>query len=46
MPDAIVIATAVDEGADALVTDDRNWSAALDAATGGPSVIRLGAFVT
>jgi predicted nucleic acid-binding protein len=46
MPDAIVIATAIDQGADVLATNDRQWPDAVEAASGGLRVVRLGAFVS
>lgn len=46
MPDAIVIATALEHRAEIVVTNDRQWPAAIDAAAGPVRVLRLGSFVT
>jgi predicted nucleic acid-binding protein len=46
MPDAIVIATALEHGAEVLVTSDRQWPTSVDATAGPVRVVRLGSFVT
>lgn len=46
MPDAIAIATAIDQGAGVLATNDREWPAAVDTAGAEVSIVRLGAFVS
>ena len=44
MPDAIVVATALEGGAGILATNDRGWPAV--ASAGGPAILLLGDFVT
>lgn len=46
MPDAIVIATAVDQRAEVLATNDRQWPASVGAATGALRIVHLGLFVS
>lgn len=44
MPDAIVIGTAVELGADIIVTNDRGWPASLAGAIGPLRIVQLGDF--
>ena len=46
IPDAIVIATAIDQGAAMTVTNDRKWPGQVDTAPGGMVVVRIGSFVS
>lgn len=46
MPDAVVIATAIESRAEVVVTNDRRWPASFDTAAGALRVTRLGAFVS
>ena len=46
LPDAIVIATAVELGAGLLATNDRKWPATVDASGTGIPIVHLGTFVT
>ncbi|HSO28726.1 MAG TPA: PIN domain-containing protein [Candidatus Sulfomarinibacteraceae bacterium] len=46
VPDAVVIATAIEHRADVVVTNDRRWPATVDAPAGTLRVMRLGAFVS
>ena len=45
MPDAIVIATAMEGGANLVVTNDRRWPAAFVGPSGALPVLQLGRFV-
>lgn len=46
LPDAIVIATAIEHRAGLLATNDRQWPATVDVSAGSVPIVRLGAFVT
>lgn len=46
MPDALVIATAIDQGAEVLVTNDRQWPASFEAGAGALRIVHLGGFVS
>ncbi len=46
LPDAIVIATAIEHRAGLVATNDRQWPATVAAPTGDVAIVRLGAFVT
>jgi len=46
LPDAIVIATAIEHGAGLLATNDRKWPATVDSSGAGIAVVHLGDFVT
>jgi predicted nucleic acid-binding protein len=45
MPDAIVVATALENHAEVLVTNDRRWPASLAAAIGDLRIVQLAGFV-
>jgi len=40
-PDALIVATAIVRGTDIIVTNDRSWTAALQAIDGGPRLVVL-----
>ena len=44
MPDAIVIGTAIELGADIIATNDRGWPASLSGAIGPLRIVQLGDF--
>ena len=46
LPDAIVIATAIEHGAGLLVTNDRAWPATVEASGADVPIVHLGAFVS
>lgn len=45
MPDAIVVGTAIEDGADVLITNDRAWLASLGPAVAPLRIVTLGDFV-